>query len=243
MSPEEPWTRIGTVAVCARYPVKSLCGQECDRLELTELGVRADRGWALRTADGRRGSGKNSHRWIKLDHLLEMSAWRDDGGTTRLRLPDGREYDAGDPAASAALSEVVGQPVTLVPAGETPHYDLAPIHLVTSATLRWWADQAPGAAVGWQRTRANLVLSVDGVGRPEDDWVGRRLRLGSALLEVAQRCERCVMVTQAQGELSHGPGLLRVLAPCGRNLGVYATVLRAGVVELGDEVLLGSPGG
>jgi uncharacterized protein len=230
--------RVGTVAVCARYPVKSVRGERPERLRIEPGGVPGDRAWALRTEDGKRGSGKNTHRWARLDHMLEMSA-RLAGDSAVLRLPDGRELDVAAPELPAALTEVVGRPVTVTAKEEGPHHDVAPVHLVTSSTLRWWAGQAPDARVGWQRARPNLVVDTDGAeGRAEDGWLGRRLRVGSALLEVTEPTIRCVMVTQDQLGLGRSAALLRVLAPYELALGGYADVLEPGSAAPGDEVWL-----
>lgn len=229
--------RVGTVTVCARYPVKSVQGERPERLVLEPDGVAGDRRWALRTEDGKRGSGKNTSRWARLDHMLEMSA-RCHGDSGLLRLPDGREFDVAAPELPAALTELVGRPVTVTATEEGPHQDAAPVHLITSSTLRWWSAQAPRARTGWQRARPNLVVDTDGDQRLEDDWVGRRLRVGSALLAVAEPTIRCVMVTQDQLGLGHSPALLRVLEPYELALGVYAAVLEPGSVALGDEVWL-----
>jgi MOSC domain-containing protein len=226
---------VGTVAVCARYPVKSVQGERPERLVLEPAGVVGDRRWALRTEDGKRGSGKNTSRWARLDHMLEMSA-RCEGERGLLRLPDGREFDVASPELAAALTEVVGRPVTVTATEEGPHQDAAPVHLLTSSTLRWWSAQAPHARVGWQRARPNLLLDTAGERRVEDDWVGCRLRIGSALLAVTGPTIRCVMVTQDQLGLGHSAALLRVLAPCELALGVYAAVLEPGSVRPGDEV-------
>ncbi|WP_064745417.1 MOSC domain-containing protein [Pseudonocardia acaciae] len=239
-------TRVGTVEVCARYPVKSVQGERPERLVLEPGGVPGDRAWALRTEDGKRGSGKNTWRWARLDHMLEMSARLLDGGhggdsvdaEALLRLPDGREFDVASPELPAALTEVVGRPVTVTPTEEGPHHDAAPVHLITSATLRWWSAQAPDEHVGWQRARPNLVIDVDGEDRAEDGWIGRQLRVGTALLGVTGPTIRCVMVTQDQLGLGRSPALLKVLAPYELALGVYAAVLEPGAAMPGDEVYL-----
>jgi hypothetical protein len=59
--------------------------------------------------------------------------------------------------------------------------------------------------------RANLLLDLD-ADDDERTWVGRQLRVGSAVLEVTRTPKHC--------------------------LGVYAEVRRAGAVSVGDVVLL-----
>lgn len=227
---------LGTVALCARYPVKSVLGEQLEQLWLAEVGPVGDRVWALQSADGRLGSGKSSRRFVHLDRMLEMAA-RTTPDDVILRLPDGHELAMTDPALPGALVEIVGQPVKAVRAERAPHHDGSPLHLVTTASLRWWADQAREHEVGWERTRANLVVDVRGAARVEDEWVGRRLRIGEAEVEIVEPTERCAMVTHAQGELEHAAALLRVLAPHELNLGVYATVVTPGKVRVGDPVV------
>jgi uncharacterized protein YcbX len=220
-----------------RYPVKSVLGEQLDQLWLDRAGPVGDRIWGLRTADGRLGSGKNSHRFVRLDGMLQMSA-----RTTRtdvlLRLPDGRELTMTDTVLPEALAAVVGRTVAVDRADGQPHHDAAPLHLVTTASLRWWADQAPEPEVSWQRTRANVVVDVPGSDRVEDGWVGRKLRIGDSEVEIVEPTERCAMVTHAQAGLDHAAELLRVLAPHDLNLGVYATVVTPGTVRVGDPVVV-----
>jgi uncharacterized protein YcbX len=54
--------------------VKSLLGEDLPAIELDGTGVRGDRLWALRTSAGRIGAGKRTPHYVRLPHLLEMSA-------------------------------------------------------------------------------------------------------------------------------------------------------------------------
>lgn len=67
--------------------------------------------------------------------------------------------------------------------------------------------------------------------------MGRRLRLGSAVLEVTAATERCVMVGIAQPGLASDERILRLIAQehdaC---FGVYASVIEPGTINLGDTV-------
>lgn len=91
-----------------------------------------------------------------------------------------------------------------------------------------------------QRLRPNLRLDFgDGSPFPEDDWLGRTLRIGTVELRIVDRCERCVMVGHPQAELESQPRILktigRVNAACA---GVYAQVITPGDLRQGDAVLL-----
>ncbi|PPK69150.1 MOSC domain-containing protein [Actinokineospora auranticolor] len=219
------------VGILARYPVKSLRGESVEVLEVDGRGAVDDRRWALRAANGKLGSGKSTNRFTRLPRLLDMWSKRVWGVHTVVGLPDGREYATVDEKVHEAVSEVVGQPVTVVEEGEVPHLDAGPVHLVTTASLRWLGAE-------WERARPNIVIDVDGEDRVEDEWIGRRLTVGTAELEITRPVIRCVMLDHAQGELP-AVDLLRNLAPQDMTFGVYATVRRPGVMGTGDVVRFG----
>jgi uncharacterized protein YcbX len=90
------------------------------------------------------------------------------------------------------------------------------------------------------RFRPNIV--VDGAPAwAEDSWLGRRLRIGSAIFAVDSHCGRCVVTTTDQdtGERGHEP--LRTL---GRYRAIGASLAFAvslvpvnlAMISIGDEV-------
>lgn len=213
-----------------------MAGEDLDRVELDRRGLVGDRVLALRTADGGLGSGKTSRRFRRLPGLRLVRAKTGDDGVVRLRLPDGRVRPALD--ADDALSELVGQPVSVVTEGAVSHFDEDGLHLVTTASLRA-VTGASGVAVDPRRTRANFLLEVPGRRFAEDEWRGCELRVGSALIRVGEAMPRCDMVNQEGADLARAPGLLRLLAQVhGADLGVIAAVARPGSVAVGDPVLL-----
>ncbi|MFF4894191.1 MOSC domain-containing protein [Micromonospora chersina] len=128
--------------------------------------------------------------------------------------------------------------------------DFAPVHLVTTATLRRIGSEMPSGVVDPVRYRPNLVLDTAGPGFEENDWPGRELRIGAdVVLRVVARTPRCAVPTLAHGRLPRDPEALRVPArlnrvvpldglapqPC---VGAYAQVVRAGLVRAGDPVRL-----
>ncbi|MEO6881661.1 MAG: MOSC N-terminal beta barrel domain-containing protein, partial [Mycobacteriaceae bacterium] len=169
--------QVGTVRAITRFPVKSMAGEALDRVELDHRGLVGDRVLALRTADGGLGSGKTSRRFRALPGLRLVQASTGPDGVVRLRLPDGRVLPALE--ADGVLSELVGQPVSVVTEGAVSHFDEDGLHLVTTASLRAVAGES-GVAVDPRRTRANFLLEVPGRRFAEDDWQGRELGVGSA---------------------------------------------------------------
>lgn len=122
------------------------------------------------------------------------------------------------------------------------YFDAYPLLLVTDATLRRLQALAPASRVDVRRFRPNLAIEAaegGAEGFVEQAWVGRRLALGEAELEVVTGCPRCVMITHAFADLPRDPSLMRtVVKEADQNVGVYARVLTPGRVAVGDPVRL-----
>ncbi len=230
---------VGRLDEIWRYPVKSLGGERLERAMLEARGVQGDRAWALRGKDGKLGSGKNTRRFRRMSGLLGASSRTAPDGTVVVSFADGREMPAVSPEAARAFSGLVGEEIEFSFEAQVSHLDDSPLHLVTTATLAWLGTLLPNAAIDARRFRPNLVVAVPGGGRPEDTWVGRRLRIGDAVLSVHKPTERCVMTTMEQPGLAFEPAILRTLESLhGGNLGVYAKVERLGHCSVGDAVEL-----
>jgi uncharacterized protein len=130
----------------------------------------------------------------------------------------------------------------LRPLGAGTFFNYAALHLITTATLA-----STGADL--IRYRPNIVIGTPDLdGYVENDWLGRDLAIGETVLRVIARTPRCAVPT-----LQHGTGAgvdkspLRVVAehnrvpafdgrapePCA---GVYAQVLRPGLISVSDSV-------
>jgi uncharacterized protein YcbX len=190
----------------------------------------------------------------------------------RITLPDGAVLDGDQADLSAALKPVLGRDAVLKSAApEKPvleeywpdlpglnhrdavtdesmpaglFFDLATIHLVTTATLDRFRALYPQGRFEVRRFRPNIVAAVDGEPQAfvENDWVGKTILLGSEVrLKVFRPCGRCVMTTLAQSDLPHDPGILRTAVQHnGGNVGVYASVERGGTILRGDRIRLES---
>jgi len=92
---------------------------------------------------------------------------------------------------------------------------------------------APGCrSFPLRRFRANVYLDGEG----EDAFVGSRMALGDAVLDVDMRIERCVMTTRPQaGGVERDLDVLRTINR-ERNgyLAVGGLVIQPGIVRVGD---------
>jgi hypothetical protein len=121
------------------------------------------------------------------------------------------------------------------------YFDLAPIHLLTTASLAAMARVNPSAAWDVRRFRPNLLVETEpGIeGLVEADWSGRTLRIGGLTLECWIPAVRCGMTTHATDELPKDPSVLRsIVRDAGQNLGVYGAAANTSRVAVGDEVEL-----
>ena len=189
----------------------------------------------------------------------------------RVTLPDGNSATSDDAGFAELLSAALGRPVTLATAAlpepsleeywpdiaELDHqetvtdeampvntfFDLATVHVLTTATLNRLRELYPQGRFEVRRFRPNIVVGLDhdDADFAEGKWVGRELRIGDdVVLEITDHCPRCVMTTLAQGDLPKDSGILRTAALHNEvHVGVYAEVRRAGRVQRGDSVTLG----
>ena len=232
---------IGVVARLWRYPVKSMLGEECGELELEARGFQGDRLFAVRDAEGKLGSGKNTRRFRSLDGLFGFSA-RYAGEWPEIAFPDGRQVQGNDPGVNDALSSALGTSVALVREAQVQHFDDGAVHLLTTASLDWLRTRLPESRIDERRFRPNLVVAAPGAGNPEQAWIGRTLRIGAgAALRITAPTERCRMTTLAQSDLPEDAKVLRCLAQeAGAQFGVYAEVVKPGRIAAGDAVVVAS---
>jgi len=133
--------------------------------------------------------------------------------------------------------------VTDFPLPEGTFFDVAMVHVLTTATLDRLRELHPQGRFEVRRFRPNIVVQLASAekGFAENAWVGHTLAIGTGVrLDITGPCGRCVMTTLAQGDLAKDPGLLRTAAQYNQvNVGVYAAVVRGGVIRRGDKVRLG----
>ena len=256
---------IGQIEQLWMFPVKSFAGVSVDEMSLSDGGPVGDRSWGVYdTTSDVVLSAK------RVGALLYASV---DGDV--ITLPTGASGRLGDSPLDHALSEWLGRPVRMVHVDEQPslrqemhqdnedehslvlrwrtprgrYVDLFPLHLMAKASLHRLAVAHPDLDWDVRRFRPNMVFSTE---VPEEEWLGRRLRIGPVEIAVPdQLTERCVMTTRSQPSLSEQRSTLRTIArtrrgyegpltagSAGAQLGCYGEVVVAGTVHIGDSVLL-----
>lgn len=122
------------------------------------------------------------------------------------------------------------------------YYDAYPLHLLTTASLRFLRERS-GLDTDVRRFRPNLLVRPhgDAAELTEFDWIGRDLAVGETVLHIESRTVRCTMPSRAQPlcGLEEQKSMTRAIVDhVRRELGVNVRVLRPGRVHVGDEVKL-----
>jgi hypothetical protein len=239
---------VGTVAEIWRYPVQSMRGEALAATDIGESGIVGDRrygvvdpeaGMVVSSAQGRR-------KWRDIVTLgaryLDAPAGTHAAPAVEILLPDGARLRNDQPDIDLQLTAALGAPVHLahkVNEGKRSEYSHEALHLLTTASLRQFATHHPEGRFVAARFRPNIVIDTgDEIGFLEQGWIERRFAIGDGLeIAITEHCKRCVMTTLPQGDLPMDPAILHTTsAHNNTRAGVYAAVVRAGAIKVGDPV-------
>ncbi len=228
----------GSVLALHRWPVKGFAGEALAAVRLGPRGVGGDRVHFL-TRGGARfnaraiprvlawGACYPAHPGDALDPA--------DPPEPQIRAPDGSVREWSDPELPAAVSADLGYEIAL-------HRDLGGrpdepgTVLVTTEASRRAVQERTGRPIDIRRFRPNLHLGLDAPPFAERNWTGHRIAVGEAILEVAEPCDRCVVITRDPDTLEKwGALLVWVNSELGTFFGVRARVLTPGRVARGDQ--------
>jgi len=249
------------VAWISHCPVKGLAVRQLDECELTEAGITGDREFFLVDESDRLVNSKG------LGALQQIVPRYDRGADSlTLEFPDGTTiaHDVGfdglvganfwgitvearvvEGPWSEAISDFAGRDLRLV-GGSGPAPDRRRSGAAT--LLGTGSLQAIARALGVDEVderRFRMNFGIDGLGEHgEDEWLGRRVRLGEAVVVPQGNVGRCAVTTQNPDSgapdldtlkaLARYRGVIETTEPL--PFGVYAAVAQAGRVRVGDPV-------
>jgi len=233
---------VGRVVGLWRYPVKSMGGEALAEVDVSWHGLVGDRRWAFIRND----VPHSGFSWFTLRERPDLNHYRPsfaeperpDKSAVIVRTPSGTALDVADPALGAELCpggmRVIKQ--------DRGIFDTFPLSIITTRTVARLGEVV-GARLDVRRFRPNLLVEAVGDAPfPEDDWVGRVLRIGGLRLRVDKRDGRCVVITIDPVTMARDPAILRTVAQDRQGcLGVYGTTVEPGRVALDDAVHLESP--
>ena len=253
-----------SVARISIAPVKGLGLLHPAETQLTLRGAEGDRRFHLVDASGRLVNGK------QLGALMGVRPRYDEqAGTLELSFPEGStavgEIALGDPVEtsfygrpvrgrlvagpwSVALSAFAGEPLRLARSddeGDAIDRTLR-VSLVSDGSLVELGRQAGGAVDG---RRFRMTFELSGC-RPheEDEWLGRRVRVGDAVVVPREPVGRCAVTTLDPETGARDLDTLRLISGYrglrdGESIdfGVCGEIARPGRVRVGDPVELLEP--
>lgn len=254
------------VAWIAYTPVKGLRLRNLQEVELTEIGIPGDRRFHLINERGHLTNGK------RVGALQQVSAdWDEPSGRLTLRFPDGSVVEDhvrtngaevttsfyGRPVEGAlvdgpfsqALTDFTGETLRLV----QPHDAGVGIDrgregavtLLSEGSLATLAEVAAVGGVDQRRFRMNVgVAGVEP--HAEDEWIGRGVQIGEALVRPRGHVGRCLITSRDPESGEIDLDTLKLLASYRRDLdtteelafGVFGEVEQPGRLRVGDPVLL-----
>ena len=252
-----------TVSQIAIAPVKSLRLRLVDQAEVGPHGVIGDRQYAMLNKRGQLLSVTKHPQLFRA-----RAAANPVTGFLRLELPDGRVlegvvelgaardglfYGEARPCRvvlgefSLALSALAGEPVTLVCMSNGAAVDRpgeGAVSIQSEAALAALAPAA-GCSEPLDGRRFRMTFTVDGVDAYEEEtWLGRRVRLGGAVIRPRGNVGRCAATTFDPETGAKTADTLKAIMATRADVrttepmpfGVHAEVVSPGVVRVGDPV-------
>ena len=248
-----------SVSWIAFTPVKGLALHLTDEIELLESGLRGDRKFFLVDENGRLVNDKG-HGALQ----TVRATYAEQERTLTFDFPDGRSHTAAvDPTDvivttfhgrakparlvpgpwNEALSRIAGVPVRLVePELQAPDRGRGgAATLLGEGSLAAMAEVLGVDVVDARRFRMNLgIAGLEPHG--EDGWIGRRIRIGEAVVVPVGNVGRCAVTTQdpgtgirdldTLGALAEYRGDVRTTEPL--PFGIHAAIATPGRVRRGD---------
>jgi hypothetical protein len=215
--------------------VKSFGGERLRRVFVGPFGVIGDRRYAVMDENGPMTARRN-HALLGFRARYENEEAAEGA---IVQSPSGQLATPDAPALAQELEDELGHPV-VVDAQTVGFFDAAPLHILSEASLRALAEHAGHDELDRRRFRANVMVDIGDQPFGEDAWIGRRLGLGGAQIEVVVNTERCAVTTFDPDTLERRTEVLAALARERENLfGVYARVLRPGWVAVSDPITHG----
>jgi uncharacterized protein YcbX len=157
----------------------------------------------------------------------------------QVRTPEGNVREIGDPALCEEIASLNGNPLFLLKSNRG-NFDAQHLSLFSLPTVDALAAEA-GSPIDPRQFRANIYMQpASGRAFDEETWSGHLLQIGeSVLIGVTKRDSRCMITNLNPQTGEQNPAVLRTIVQRhDRKAGVYANVVRRGLVRVGDSIRL-----
>lgn len=207
-----------------RYPVKSMAGESLAQAQVSPLGIDGDR--VVLVVDHPQG------RVVTARSHPALLGHKGTTGANGIPLVDGRPWT--EPGVLADIRKIAGPRAALIHDQSPDRFDVLPLLVATDGAIAAFGRDG-------RRLRPNLVIGgVEGL--EERQWPGRRLRVGSVVINLDSLRGRCVMTTYDPDTLQQDPAVLKDIARrFGGKLALNSAVAQGGTIHLNQEVELLPP--
>jgi uncharacterized protein YcbX len=254
---------VKTVSRLSIAPVKGMALLHPEEIRLERFGVAANRRFHVVDQDGRRYGQIRNGTLVQL-----VPEYDEDAERLTLRFPDGSVVDGevargetiitdfyGRPVPgrlvhgpwSEAISRFAGRPLRLVmpdEPGAGVDRGRGPVTMLSDASLAELARRTGRDAVDSRRFR--MLIGIAGCEPHEEDgWLGRFVRVGTAVVRLHEQVARCAITTQSPETGVPDFDTLREIARYrgtraddGKHVdfGAFGEVEQTGRVKVGDPV-------
>jgi MOSC domain-containing protein len=243
---------VGRVIELWRYPVSGLQGERLTAAQILPEGIEGDHAYVVRSKEldkvlgpinhlGASGETAGSPGMLDFSSLL-VGNLQDDHSII-IRSPEGRDYTTNDSDLNDGLSNLLHHRVEVIRYSrmvESRVLSGRTLHLLTTSSLEQMRCHYPQGDFDVRRFRPNIVVSIQSglAGFVEEGWVGKNVMMGDSVeLKVEKPNTRCSITTMSQAGIREDQRILQTIERVNeRKLGVMCTVVRGGMLSVGDEI-------
>jgi uncharacterized protein YcbX len=209
-----------TVAEIWRFPVKTMAGENLQRVRIGPLGVDGDRVVHVEDAHGQVITSRSHPRCLAHKGTL---------GPDGEPLVDGRPWKS--PEVAADVVKIGGPGARLVRFDGAERFDVLPLLVATDGAIAAFGHDG-------RRLRPNIVVGgVDGLA--EREWPGACLRIGKALIGVQDLRSRCIMTAYDPDTQVRDKGITQdIYRRFDGTLALNCFVIEGGDISVGDAAEL-----
>jgi uncharacterized protein YcbX len=229
-------------------------GESLERAEVGNDGLLGDRAYVIREFSSNTlvSAESQTHPWgpiLGAEQLIQFKAEYleepeiDDLSDVSVAAGDGSSLSSRDNGLDEFMGEILHRKVGLVSSENVPNARTRggrALHLLTTASMRKIREYYPSGEFDVKRFRPNIVVdTLNGRdGFLEEDWLGETISVGPEVrVRIEKPNKRCVVTTMRQGTLPSDDKILETITTKNQsNLGVMCSVIRGGIVRVGEAV-------
>jgi len=242
-------TLIGEISGINRYPIKSFAGERLDACKIDTYGLMGDRCYAFydETKEGWDSffTAREIPAMLAYKAQIVDDSTQSDSESEDLKVkvvsPEGQTFHWDDDLLAKMQNYSKKKMRMRSYRAQSPDLkavDEGSILIITDRSLQK-LETIWGKQLDARRFRANILITVEEGVFGEKEWIGRRITVGGAELQVDKFCDRCSMVTLDPDSLERDASLLKKInTEMNLNFGVYASVKKTGDIQVGEKVYL-----